>query len=441
MIQYASMTDALTKTTTSNVSNPASWLLSAMGGEPVTAGVAVTPQTALTCAAVLAAVSILCQDVAKLPLLVYKRLSGGGSEPARNHWLYPLLAKRPNPYQSRFSFREQGQAHLLLRGNSYIYKATNERGRVQALVPLHPDSTQVMVNDGELFFQSYRSPNTPEAWFLRNEPAILDQSKVVMTPGLSLDGVIGVSVIAYARETIGLAIAAERYGAKLFAQGARPSGTLTHPGKLTPEGAERLSESWNTAYSGIGNAGKVAVLEEGMKFEALALSSEDAQYIASRGFSIIEIARIFRVPPHKLMDLGRATWANIESMSMEYLTDSLVPWLERWEASLEDGLLSDKERDDYFIQHDVTRLERADSAARTALVKEMFYSGALTPNEVRSMEGRNPVPGGNVRYIPTNMAPLDEAGMPIPTQAAANANTPTQSPADRERDHGPQRPA
>ena len=224
MIQYASMTDALTKTATSNVSNPASWLLNAMGGESVTAGVAVTPQTALTCAAVLAAVSILCQDVAKLPLLVYKRLPGGGSEPARNHWLYPLLAKRPKSLSVSILVSRARTSAFAAPGNSYIYKAINERGRVQALVPLHPDSTQVMVNDGELFFQSYRSPNTPEAWFLRNEPSILDQSKVVMTPGLSLDGVIGVSVIAYARETIGLAIATERYGAKLFAQGARPSG-------------------------------------------------------------------------------------------------------------------------------------------------------------------------------------------------------------------------
>lgn len=407
-----------TKAAESRIDSPAGWLLSALGGESAS-GVNVTPATAMNCAAVLAAVNVISQDIAKLPLLIYRRLPGGGREVATDHPLYPILARKPNPYQSRFTFREQQQAHLLLRGNAYLLKVFNARGRLTALIPLNPDRVAIWVGMGEPYYEALRSVGMIESHYLQGLPARLSQQQVLHVPGLSLDGVGGVSVISYARETIGLALATEQYGAKLFGQGARPSGTLTHPGKLSPEGASRLRDSWSSAYSGIANAGKVAVLEEGMKFEALALSNEDAQFLGSRQFSIVEIARIFRLPPHKLMDLGRATWSNIEQMSMEYVNDSLMPWLERWEAALEDGLLDDREREDYFIEHDISRLLRGDSTSRSNYIKSLFYTGALTVNEVRSLEGRNPVEGGERRYIPVNMAPLDDDGKPCPTVAPA----------------------
>jgi len=405
-----------TKATTP-VDHPANWLLSALGGES-SSGVTVNPVTAMNCAAVLAAVNVLSQDIAKLPLLIYRRLPGGGREVATDHPLYPLLARKPNPWQSRFTFREQGQAHLLLRGNAYLLKVWNARGKISALIPLHPERVAIWVGMGEPFYEVARTVGAIESHYLQGLPARLNQEHVLHVPGLSLDGVTGVSAIHYARETIGLALATEQYGAKLFGQGARPSGTLTHPGKLSPEGAARLRESWSSAYSGVANAGKVAVLEEGMKFEALALSNEDAQFLGSRQFSIVEIARIFRLPPHKLMDLGRATWSNIEQMSMEYVNDSLMPWLERWEAALEDGLLQENERDTYFIEHDISRLLRGDSVSRSNYIKSLFYTGGLTVNEVRDIEGRNPIEGGERRYIPVNMAPLDDDGIPHPTTAA-----------------------
>lgn len=408
----------------SRIDQPASWLLEALGGSPVSSGVTVNPATAMNCAAVLAAVSILAQDIAKLPLYLYRRLPGGGREVARAHPLYPLLAHKPNPYQSRFTFREQGQAQLLLRGNCFLLKArTANRARVKHLIPLHPDRVNIWIGQGEPFYEIHSSVNSPEAYYLQGLPARLSQEDILHVPGLSLDGVGGVSVLSYARETIGLALATEQYGAKLFGQGARPSGTLTHPGKLTPEGATRLRDSWSTAYSGLSNAGKVAVLEEGMKFEALSLSNEDAQYIASRQFSVTEIARIFRVPPYKLMDLGRATWSNIEQMSMEYVTDSLMPWLERWEAALDDGLLKDSERDTYFFEHDISYLLRGDSVSRSAYIKNQFYSGALSINEIRNLENRNPVPGGDRRYLQVNMAPLADDGtlMAIPANVVPAA--------------------
>ncbi len=411
---------------TSSVDHPANWLLSALGGES-SSGVSVTPATAMNCAAVLAAINVLSQDIAKLPLLIYRRLPGGGREVATDHPLYPLLARKPNPYQSRFTFREQGQAHLLLRGNAYLLKV-HTRGRLTALVPLNPERVAIWVGGGEPFYEVARSVGCIESHYLQGLPARLSQESVIHIPGLSMDGVGGVSVIQYARETIGLALATEQYGAKLFGQGARPSGTLTHPGKLSADGASRLRDSWSSAYSGIANAGKVAVLEEGMKFEALALSNEDAQFLGSRQFSIVEIARIFRLPPHKLMDLGRATWSNIEQMSMEYVNDSLMPWLERWEAALEDGLLANEDRDEYFIEHDISRLLRGDSTSRSNYIKSLFYTGGLTVNEVRDIEGRNPVEGGDRRYIPVNMAPLDDDGIPCPSAQA----TPGMEPGDME---------
>jgi len=416
---------------TSPVDHPANWLLSALGGES-SSGVSVTPATAMNCAAVLAAINVLSQDIAKLPLLIYRRLPGGGREVATDHPLYPLLARKPNPYQSRFTFREWGQANLLLRGNAYLLKVWNARGKLTALIPLHPDRVAIWVGMGEPHYEVSRPVGAIESYYLQGLPARLNQEQILHIPGLSMDGVIGVSVIHYARETIGLALATEQYGAKLFGQGARPSGTLTHPGKLSPEGASRLRDSWSSAYSGIANAGKVAVLEEGMKFEALALSNEDAQFLGSRQFSIVEIARIFRLPPHKLMDLGRATWSNIEQMSMEYVNDSLMPWLERWEAALEDGLLAEHERGEYFIEHDISRLLRGDSTSRSNYIKSLFYTGGLTVNEVRDIEGRNPVEGGDRRYIPVNMAPLDDDGIPLPSAQATPGAMPEMENGDME---------
>lgn len=428
------------KSAESTPDNPPDWLISAFwaDAQALASGVRVNATTALNCAAVLAAVLVLSQDIAKLPLLIYRRLPNGGREVATDHELWPLLAYRPNPYQSRFTFREQSQAQLLLRGNCYLLKARDRKSKVAALIPVHPDRVTLMIGGGQPYYQVTRNGNRVEDYYLQAAPAVLSQEDVLHVPGLSLDGVGGVSVLHYARETIGLALATEQYGAKLFGQGARPSGTLTHPGKLSPESAGRLRDSWNSAYSGIANAGKVAVLEEGMKFEALALSNEDAQFLASRQFSVIEIARIFRLPPHKLMDLGRATWSNIEQMSLEYVTDSLMPWLERWEAALENGLLADDERDQYFIEHDISRLLRGDSTSRANYIKNMFYTGALSVNEVRSLEGRNPVVGGDRRYMPVNLAPLDEAGA-LSVNAANNSRpeTPADSPTPLDAPNGP----
>ncbi len=355
------------------------FLMGVNGG--ASAGVRVSPETAMRFSTVFACVKVISEDVAKLPLILYRRRSDGGKDRAIDHPLYWLMNTRPNPWMSSFNFREMGTGHLALRGNSYSYIERALDGRTIGVIPLHPDRIVVeQLSDYSLRY-TYRRPNT--------DPRVFSQDEILHVCGMTLDGVTGISPIAYQRDTIGLAMAAAQFGSKVFANGAKMGGFLMTPSKFKdPKRADTLATDFDAKTSGE-NAHNTVVLEEDMKWVRASMTSEDAQYLATRQFQRQEIAGIFRVPPHKIGDLERASFSNIEQQSMDYVQDCLLSYLVRWEQALNYSLLTPKEQGKYFFEFLLDGLLRADITARYAAYQIAIDEGIMSPNEVRLKENLN----------------------------------------------------
>jgi HK97 family phage portal protein len=306
--------------------------------DSTTSGKTVNERTAMQTTAVYACVRILAETIASLPLHTYKSTEDG-KEKARDHPIYHLLSDAPNPEMTSFAFRETLMGHLLLWGNSYSQIIRDGRGRVIAIYPLLPDKMTVKRSEkGEIYY----------LYIKEGQEYILRKDEVLHIPGLGFDGLIGYSPIAMAKNAIGMALATEEYGAKFFSNGANPGGVLEHPGVV--KDPQRIRDSWNSVYQGSSNAHKVAVLEEGMKFQPIGIPPEQAQFLETRKFQTEEICRIFRVPPHLVGDLERATFSNIEHQSISFVVHTIRPWLVRIEQSINKALFSDIEKKEYFVQ-------------------------------------------------------------------------------------------
>ena len=386
-----------------------------MGG--TTAGKTVTERSAMQMTAVYSCVRILAEAVAGLPLHLYKYTDGGGKEKALNHPLYRLLHDEPNPEMSSFVFRETLMTHLLLWGNAYAQVIRNGKGEVIALYPLMPNKMSVDRDEnGRLYYTYYRGSD--EAIKNKDFAVTLQPSDVLHIPGLGFDGLVGYSPIAMAKNAIGMAIACEEYGAKFFANGAAPGGVLEHPGTI--KDPQRVRESWQSTFGGSGNANKIAVLEEGMKYTPIGISPEQAQFLETRKFQINEIARIFRVPPHMVGDLEKSSFSNIEQQSLEFVKYTLDPWVIRWEQSIQRSLLSKDEKAVYFVKFNLEGLLRGDYQSRMNGYAIGRQNGWMSANDIRELENLDRIPaedGGDLYLINGNMLPLKNAG--------AFANTPT----------------
>ena len=382
-----------------------------------TAGKAVTERSAMQMTAVYSCVRILAEAVAGLPLHVYKYTNSGGKEKAIDHPLYRLLHDEPNPEMSSFVFRETLMTHLLLWGNAYAQVIRNGKNEVVALYPLMPNKMTVeRDSNGQLYYSYYRGSD--EAIRDTQNTVILKPSDVLHIPGLGFDGLVGYSPIAMAKNAIGMAIACEEYGAKFFANGAAPSGVLEHPGTI--KDPSRVREAWQSQFGGSANSGKVAVLEEGMKYTPISISPEQAQFLETRKFQINEIARIFRVPPHMVGDLEKSSFSNIEQQSLEFVKYTLDPWVIRWEQSLMRSLLSLDEKVQYFVKFNLEGLLRGDYQSRMNGYAIGRQNGWMSANDIRELENLDRIPaeeGGDLYLINGNMLPLREAG--------AFANAPT----------------
>ena len=386
-----------------------------MGG--TTAGKTVTERSAMQMTAVYSCVRILAEAVAGLPLHLYKYTDGGGKEKALNHPLYRLLHDEPNPEMSSFVFRETLMTHLLLWGNAYAQVIRNGKGEVIALYPLMPNKMSVDRDEnGRLYYTYYRGSD--EAIKNKDFAVTLQPSDVLHIPGLGFDGLVGYSPIAMAKNAIGMAIACEEYGAKFFANGAAPGGVLEHPGTI--KDPQRVRESWQSTFGGSGNANKIAVLEEGMKYTPIGISPEQAQFLETRKFQINEIARIFRVPPHMVGDLEKSSFSNIEQQSLEFVKYTLDPWVIRWEQSIQRALLSQGEKAEYFVKFHLEGLLRGDYQSRMNGYAIGRQNGWMSANDIRELENLDRIPveeGGDLYLINGNMLPMKNAG--------AFANTPT----------------
>jgi HK97 family phage portal protein len=369
------------------------------------AGIRVNSFTALQQVAVYACVQILSEDVAKLPLQICRGDPQGNHKPAKDHFLYKLLI-RPNAWQTRFEFIEMMTAALALRTNAYAVIVRDGRGQPQQLVPIHPDRVELFEAPGGDWFYSVSRNGLHEISVLEHLPVMIAAEDMLHLRGMaSWNSLVGMSRVGVMREAIGLALSQEQQAARLAGTGARPAGVLQTKDKLSPDVIERLKEQWQKNYGGLRNTGKTAVLEQGLEWKQMGMSSVDAEFMAARQFQLEEIARMFRVPPHKLGIVARTTGTTLVQQDQEYLNNVLSGYCERWTSKL--GRTFDIDlTDDLFLDFDYSHFLKADIQTRLT-AKRIGVAGMIyTPNEARAGEGLAPVAGGDTLYQPTNVAPI-----------------------------------
>lgn len=391
-----------------------------------TSGKPVNERTAMQTTAVYACVRILAEAVASLPLHVYEYQDDGGKKLVHDHPLYYLLHDEPNPEMTSFVFRETLMSHLLIWGNAYAQIIRDGAGRVLGLYPLLPDKMDVQRDDKGNIYYIYSRNSDENPMFKEYGNIRLKAEDVLHIPGLGFDGLIGYSPIAMAKNAVGMTLACEEYGASFFANGANPGGVLEHPGVL--KDPSKVRESWNSVYRGVNNAHKIAVLEEGMKYQQIGIPPEEAQFLETRKFQINEIARLYRIPPHMVGDLDKSSFSNIEQQSLEFVKYTLDPWVIRWEQSLQRSLLLPGEKGKYFIKLNVDGLLRGDYQSRMNGYAVGRQNGWFSANDIREMENMNPIPdeeGGNLYLINGAMTKLAEAGAFAKTDTGQQ-NTPAQ---------------
>lgn len=373
------------------------------GGGVTKSGARVTEDSALSVADVYKCVRVIAEDIAKLPLILYRRLPNGGKERATDHPLYALMDEQPNGLQTAFEFREMMQGHIELRGNAYARKV-RVRGQVRELLPMNPAKVSVR-----------RRSDWENVYTFDGDRTEYGRADVLHLTGLSSDGLRGLSPVTLHRETFGFSLAAAEYGAKLLGNSARPGGVLQVDKALTDKSFERIKESWEQAHGGE-NMHRTAILEEGVKWTQVGMSSEDAQYLETRQFERSEIAGLFRVPPHKIGDLTRSTNNNIEHQSQEYIDDALMPRLRRWEQRLNLDLLTPAERRVYFFEFLPEALLKGDVKSRFAAYQSAINTGWMSPNEVRVRENLNPADGLDEFRRPLNMETVGDTALDDPKE-------------------------
>ena len=382
----------------------------AVNGQPSHAGVDVSGDTAMNFSAVFCAVNIVAGTIASLPLQLYRRV-GNGKEPYRDHPLYDVLHNLPNPEMTSYVFRETLQEHLLLWGNAYAEIRRDRVGRPVELWPWNPAGVQTKrADDGTLFYEIQETATEKRAI-----PAV----NMLHIPGLGFDGRLGYSVIAKARETLGLGLAMEEFQARFYGQGTNIGSVLEHPGRLSADAHERLIKDIQEKRGGLSNAHKSMILEEGMKFVKTGMPLEDAQFLESRVFQISEVARWFNLPPHKLKELSKATYSNIEQQQIEFVQDSIRPWAVRWEQHIAWKLLKEDERRELFAEFNLDGLQRGDTKSRMEAYSLMRNVGAISADEIRAKENMNPIGGlaGEMYWKPLNMGDADKEEVEVIPEA------------------------
>lgn len=403
-------------------SEPASGRRHAIGFVGKAAGVKVTEHNALTLAPVWACVRVITDALSTLPLKTYRRVGGNRVEAADDpvDWLLQVQANEETP---AFFWREAMLGWSLIWGNGYSEIERDGAGRPVWLHQLAPDRVMPdRTSRGRLIYDvaNPRQPNT-----------VLDAADTLHLHGFGFDGLCGYSIAAMLPKAIGLGLALEEYACSFFANDATPGGALKHPRKLTEAAFQHLRETFEGRHRGPSKGNRMAILEEGMEFTPFAVPNDKAQFLESRNALIPEICRIFKVPPHKVMDLLRATFSNIEEQEIEFVVDCLHPWAARLEAECNIKLFGRNNRGTLFVQHDFTGRLRGNVAARGVFNHQMLGDGVFSINDVLIREGLNPIgPIGDQRFIPLNMQPLDKAGEPKPAPGASGV-PPAKTPAPK----------
>lgn len=384
----------------STLASPEQWLIEALlGGMKTKAGVSVSKDTALGVATVFACVNKIAQAVSCLPFQVYRRIPGGGREPASDHPLYSILHDEPNPEMTSVDFRTAMQGNLTLRRNAVAVIVRDGMGRVAELWPV------------EAINYSIRRDKATRRLTYTIDGKDYGQESILHLRQATFNGIVGLDAMTQAREAIALAITLQDNASRFFSNASRPGGFLEFPGVLKDEEVKRLRESFEQSYKGTENAYKLAILEHGMKFVASQANNEQSQFNESRMFQAKEIASIFGVPPHKVGILDNATFSNIEHQSIEWVSDTLLPVITAWEASCNMRLLTREDRRTYFVKLNLSGLLRADIKTRFEAYGIGRQWGWLCPDEIRELEDQNPLPDGlgKMYLVPGNMVPAENA--------------------------------
>jgi HK97 family phage portal protein len=371
------------------------------GGSNTSSGVSVTADSAPKAPAVYACGRVLAETLGAMPLHVQKKTKSG-KERAVDHPLYAVLHDQPNRWQTSIEWRETHVWHTAMRGISYSEIALDGAGRVASLNPLHPDRMAPLFGANGQVSWRYIEQTGATRYLLDDE--------VLKLPGLACEVYRPLSPIGLHRETIGLTMGRREYQARFFGNSAVPKGGIKFPNPLSPEASKQVRASWNERHRGAENANQIAIFDGGMEWVEIGMSHEDAQFVELEGLSVLDIARIFRVPPHKIADLSRATFSNIEHQSIEFVTDTILPWAVRWKQRLDLALLSAADRAaGYEIEFDLKGLLRGDAAARANFYRALFYLGALTPNDIRRLEDMDELaaPEASMTFVQNNMVPLE----------------------------------
>lgn len=406
------------------INDPNTWITQLFGGARTTSGERVNGSTAMTVPAYLAAVRNISEDLAKEPWVQY-RIQGEKRIRIMDTPAAKLL-RRPNPWMTAMSFRESLVGNALSWGGGYSEIQRTRRGDPVWLHPIHPSRvTPKRRSDGSVYYEV----RIDDLNGISAEVVIVEYRDMIHVKGFSGDGLVGYSLIRFAAEALGIALAAQRTAAAFYGNGARPAGVLQHPGNLSAPAAERMRQEFQRVYGGAKNVGKAMLLEEGMKWETISMPMEEAQFLDTRKFQVEEFCRICRIPPHKLQHLEKATFSNIEHLSIEYVRDTLSPWAERVEQEWENKLVPEVDYDGTEIGVDFRNTLRGDSKTQSEVARNNVASGIWSPNEGRQEQGMNPVddPAADEHYIQMNMTTLAIAAKepePPPPPAAPPASEP-----------------
>jgi HK97 family phage portal protein len=385
-----------------------------VGGSATHAGISVTGASAMRYSAVFACVHCISWDEAALPLPTYEKMERG-KRLAPEHYAYKMLHDEPNPEQTAFQFRSSRMVQALVHGNGYA-EIEFARGYPSALWPIPYDRCQPMrTNDAahELFYRVMLPDGTTKD---------LPPYRILHLAGLSMDGDVGMSVIRQSREGIGLGMAAEQFGARFYGQGANVSLVAMHPGTLSLEASNNLQARLSNDAEGLGRSHRILLLEEDMKVEKMSINPQDAQFLELRQFQIEDLARMFRVPPHKIGHLLRATFSNIEEQNIEYYTGTQLPWLVNWEQEIKRKLFTPWSGDRYFAEHNADGLLRGNTAQRYLAYNTAHNGGWLSVNEIREKENMNPIEGGDIYLQPLNMGQVGDKPADTSTNAGDTGN-------------------
>lgn len=388
----------------SSLHTPEKWLVDwANGGEESAAGVHVSHETAMHYAPFFAGVRLISEDVGRLPFPVYERLEGKGKRRATEHPLHGILNQVANPYMTGMQLRETLTGHAITWGGGYGYMERNGAGEIVEIWPLRPDRIwpeKLELGRGRIqVIWRYQPQDGPQS--------VLFPDEILHVPGFSYDGFCGYSAVTLARQSIGLGLATEAFGARWFSNGSRPGGVLEHPGEVSEAARKRMKADWDNIHRGVDRAHRIAILEEGVTWKQIGIPPEDAQFLETRRFQVTDMARWLRLPPHKLADLERSTHTNIEHQQLEYVNEALLSWLSRWEGAVLLRGFTANERKTLFAEHIVAGLLRGDIKSRYEAYAIARQWGWLSANDIAELENMNPLPGreGDIYLVPLNMVP------------------------------------